>query len=76
VECIYDDLDLFDNITREDWEVLNKDVFANMETLFKSAIEEMKAMKIDVTKFHSIERLGGGSRIAMVEQLIKQTFGV
>ena len=38
-------------------------------------MSEMKNLGIDLTKIHSVERLGGGSRIPKIEQMTSEVFG-
>ena len=69
-ECIFEDYDFSYTLTREDFEKINKNVFDQFGDLLKKALKEVGSLK----KLHSIERIGGGSFIPAIEELVIKAF--
>ena len=76
IECLFEDLDLFHNMNRDDYIKMNGVVIETFQNFVSDAIEEMKKLKIDLSKLHSVERIGGGTRIPVIEESIRERFGV
>ena len=66
IECIFEDLDLFDNMTIEDYVKINQGVFEQFQNFVNQAVMEIQNKGFDIKKIHSIERIGGGTRIPAV----------
>ena len=71
IECLFEDFDFDYNITREDFERINKNVFERFSELMKTAVEKLGK---DIKKLHSVERIGGGTRIPAMESTIIKGF--
>lgn len=71
LEYLWEDLDLAETLKREDFEKLNTSVWDR----FQQVMNDMKAAlgEIDI---QSVEILGGGSRIPLIQKIIKDTFGL
>ena len=69
-ECIFEDLDFSFNLTRDEFEKINKNVFDQFDKLLKSAVKEAGSLK----KLHSVERVGGGTFIPAIEGAIMKAF--
>lgn len=42
--------------------------------MIEDAVAELKSKKYSLKDIHSVERIGGGTRIPRVEEIIKETF--
>jgi heat shock protein 4 len=72
VDCLYEDIDFNHLLTREEFESVNKHSIDQMTALVHMALKELPA---DLAKnLHSVERIGGGTRIPFVEKVIAHTF--
>jgi heat shock protein 4 len=70
VEYLAEDFDLNHNLTREKFEEVNVDNIAR----FKGLLEKLKSeIKVDL---HSVEIIGGGTRIPILQKIIQETFGM
>ena len=69
VECIFEDYDFSYNMTREDFEKVNQCVIDQIRDLLLKSITESK---IDLKELHSVEIIGGGSRIPIVQTMIHE----
>lgn len=68
VECIYEDYDLYENISRDQFVEMNQEVFQRFTNFMAEAVQEIKNNKnIDISNLHSVERIGGGTRIPLIE---------
>ncbi len=72
IECLYQDYDLFENLKRDRFEQLNSSVFQKFREFLQKVIKDIKKSKIDFSKVHSVERIGGGSRIPLIESIIME----
>ena len=76
IECLFEDYDFFENIKRDDWENINSKVFERFQNLFKKANREISDLKIDISKLHSIERIGNGCRIPKIIKIVEDSFPI
>ena len=74
VEFLHEDIDYSSNTTREELENIAAPVLQRLEKLFAEGVAQLG--KERKTGLHSVERVGGGTRIPAVERLIAVTFGV
>jgi heat shock protein len=72
IECFMNDIDVSSSIQRTDMEIMCKDIFAKIENTMKRCWLESQLYKADL---HSVEIVGGSSRIPAIKTLIKQLFG-
>lgn len=76
IECLYDDIDYFHTLTRDEYQSINKEVFERFQSFLGEAMKELQeGLKINVADIHSIERIGGGSRIPLIVEISQQIFG-
>lgn len=73
VECIYEDIDFSHLLTREEFEAINQKVIQQLATLMNDVLKQLSP-EVRQT-LHSVERVGGGTRIPFVEKIIASTFG-
>jgi len=70
LEFLFEDFDLNQNLTREEFENLNAKVWDR----FRVVMENLKSeIKCDI---HSLEIVGGGCRIPMIQKVIGDVFGL
>jgi molecular chaperone DnaK (HSP70) len=73
LDCLCEDEDLEDHITREEFDQLNKDVLVKI-------MKVSSDMKDYLTKnnqtIHSVELLGGGTRIPSIKEIFKSIFNM
>ena len=72
VECIFDDIDFSYNMTREEFEQINHQFFKEVQNFFQECLQESE---LNISDLHSVERIGGGSRIPKIQEVIGQIFG-
>jgi len=73
LECLHDDLDLSTKISRQEFEELCGDLFERVRGCLSELI--MKVPDIDLADLHSVEVLGGSSRIPKFKNIIEEIFG-
>ena len=73
IECLCEDIDFTHNMTREEFEKINAPVFERFAKLLKQATEQLGS---ELKNLHSIERIGGGSRIQLIEAMTIDTFKI
>lgn len=73
VECLAEDLDFSHTITRDEFENLSQNLLSNFGNLIREALNESGYKCKD---FHSVEIIGGATRIPALQSLIKKTFEV
>ncbi|XP_037722396.1 heat shock 70 kDa protein 4 isoform X2 [Drosophila subpulchrella] len=71
IECFLDDIDVSSSMQRSQMEELCAPVLQRVEQTFKRLLAESKLQLDDI---HSVEIVGGSSRIPSVKQLIEQVF--
>ncbi|KAH8378830.1 hypothetical protein KR009_001687 [Drosophila setifemur] len=71
IECFLEDIDVSSAMQRDQMEELCAPVFQRVEQTFKRLLAESKLQLDDI---HSVEIVGGSSRIPAVKQLIEQVF--
>lgn len=72
IECFMDEKDVQAFIQRQDMEDLCKHLLARVENVMKQCLQDSK---LELDDIHSVEIVGGSSRIPAVKQLIEQIFG-
>lgn len=72
IECFMDDIDVSSSMERSQMEELCAPVFERIEATFKRMLAESKLSLDDI---HSVEVVGGSTRIPAIKQLIEQVFG-
>jgi heat shock protein 4 len=73
IEYLMDECDLQYTMTREKFEELSQPIFKGVAEVLVRMRDNLKAKNISL---HSIEMIGGGSRIPAFVSLVKQVFGV
>lgn len=71
IECFMNDIDVKGEMCRSEMEELCKDVFENVEKTLKDCLEKSKLALSDI---HSVEIVGGSSRIPAIKGLIEKIF--
>ncbi|XP_037483545.1 heat shock 70 kDa protein BIP5-like [Triticum dicoccoides] len=71
LKALLDGVDLSETLTRELFEELNQDLFLKTMAPLNKAMEDAELEKGDI---HDVILVGGGSRIPMVQQLVKDYF--
>ncbi|SPP76113.1 heat shock 70 kDa protein 4 isoform X2 [Drosophila guanche] len=71
IECFLEDIDVSSSMQRSQMEELCAPVLQRVEQTFKRLLAESKLQLDDI---HSVEIVGGSSRIPSVKQLIEQVF--
>lgn len=72
IECFMNDTDVQSSIQRTDMEEICQKLFNRIEEVMKRVLRDSKLSLEDI---HSVEIVGGSSRIPAVKQLIEQIFG-
>uniref|UniRef100_A0A5S6QMH0 Uncharacterized protein n=1 Tax=Trichuris muris TaxID=70415 RepID=A0A5S6QMH0_TRIMR len=72
IDCFMDDKDVVSGMKRSDFEELCSALFAKFASLLKQILLEAKLKVEDV---HSVELVGGGSRLPKLKSLVKEIFG-
>uniref|UniRef100_A0A336MFX0 CSON011762 protein n=1 Tax=Culicoides sonorensis TaxID=179676 RepID=A0A336MFX0_CULSO len=72
IECFMNDIDVSSTMQRGDFEQMCAGLFKRVEETFKKCLKDSKLSLDDI---HSVEVVGGSSRIPAIKQLIEQIFG-
>ncbi|XP_037807800.1 heat shock 70 kDa protein 4 isoform X1 [Lucilia sericata] len=72
IECFMDDIDVSSSMQRSEMEELCAPVFQRVEATFKKLLAESK---LTLEEIHSVEVVGGSTRIPAIKHLIEQVFG-
>lgn len=72
IECFMNDYDVVGKIKREKFEELSEQVLNKIEMNFHRLLEKIQLTPSDI---HSVEIVGGSSRVPAVKERIKKTFG-
>lgn len=72
IECFMEDVDVSSSMQRAQMEDLCAHLFQRVEATFKKLLAESK---LTLDEIHSVEIVGGSSRIPAIKLLIEQTFG-
>lgn len=72
IECFMNDTDVHSSIQRTDMDEICKHLFQRIEEVMKRCLRESK---LTLDEIHSVEIVGGSSRIPAVKHLIEQIFG-
>ena len=73
IECLFEDIDFNHSLTREEYEKINANVFERFANLLKQSTNQLGD---DLKNLHSIERIGGGSRLQMIENITLDVFKI
>merc|ERR1712018_737219 len=73
LECLHNDLDLSTHISRQEFEELCGDLFERVRGCLSELI--MKVPDLDLADLHSVEVIGGSSRIPKFKNIIEEIFG-
>ena len=71
IECIMDEKDVSGKMKRADMEVLCAPLMEKIETVF---VKCLQSSQLDVNSIHSVEIVGGSSRVPFVKALIEKVF--
>lgn len=72
IECFMDDVDVSSSMQRSQMEELSAHLFKRVEMTFVKLLQDSKLSLDDI---HSVEVVGGTTRIPAIKQLIEQVFG-
>lgn len=72
IECFMDDKDVYSDIKRTEFEELAMHLFNRVEITLEQCLKDSKLSKDDI---HSVEIVGGSSRIPYIKGLIEKIFG-
>jgi heat shock protein 110kDa len=72
IECFMNDTDVQSFISRTDMEEICSNLFQRIEEVMKKCLRESK---LNLDEIHSVEIVGGSSRIPAVKALIEKIFG-
>ncbi|EGR34876.1 hypothetical protein IMG5_001050 [Ichthyophthirius multifiliis] len=72
-EYLMEDCDLSESLTRSEFESIIQPVLAQIQQCLQTLIQELKNKKIEL---HSVEIIGGATRIPIVQEMIKKSFGI
>ena len=72
IECLLEDEDLVANMKRADFEEMISPLIPNFENCLKACLEASGIKKEDI---HSIEMVGEGTRIPIIQEISKSVFG-
>lgn len=72
IECFMEDVDVSSSMQRSEMEELCAPVFQRVEATFRKLLAESKLSLEDI---HSVEVVGGSTRIPAIKHLIEQVFG-
>lgn len=72
IECFMEDIDVSSSMQRSQMEELCAPVFQRVEATFRKMLAESKLTLDDI---HSVEVVGGSTRIPAIKHLIEQVFG-
>ncbi|KAM7354797.1 heat shock protein 70Cb isoform 2-T3 [Cochliomyia hominivorax] len=72
IECFIDDIDVSSSMQRSEMEELCAPVFQRVEATFRKLLAESK---LSLDEIHSVEIVGGSTRIPAIKHLIEQVFG-
>lgn len=72
IECFMNEIDVTSSMQRVDMEEMCSGVFKKIELTMKRLLKESKLSQDDI---HSVEIVGGSSRIPTIKNMIEQIFG-
>jgi len=72
IECLMDDVDVTARMKRDDFEALCDDLFVRIESAFT---ELLSKCGLTAEQIHSVEVVGGGSRVPACKRLVQKVFG-
>jgi molecular chaperone DnaK (HSP70) len=74
VECLFEDIDFSYTMKRDEFEKIANKSFAGIHELLTNCYNRYRKNSGGV--LHSVERVGGGSRIPIIEHLITKAFNI
>ncbi|XP_029165256.1 97 kDa heat shock protein isoform X3 [Nylanderia fulva] len=72
IECFMDDKDVHGEMKRSDMEALCAHLFERVEKMLKQCLLDSK---LKVEDIHSVEIVGGSSRVPAIKRLVEEVFG-
>eukprot|EP00043_Microstomoeca_roanoka_P025140 m.7703 g.7703 ORF g.7703 m.7703 type:complete len:834 (-) comp5280_c0_seq1:41-2542(-) len=75
VECLMDEKDFSTSMNRAEFEELCAPIFSQIQTTIHSFVQEFEKRDIKVSDLHSVEIVGGSSRVPLVKQMLSEAFG-
>ncbi|EGD83551.1 HS24/P52 protein [Salpingoeca rosetta] len=75
VECLMEDRDFSTKMNRDEFEQLCAPVFDKVRSTVAGFVDDLKNRDIAISDLHSVEIVGGSSRIPLVKQILMDTFG-
>lgn len=72
IECFMNEIDVHSSMQRSEFEELSSSLFKRIETTMRKLLTDSK---LTLDEIHSVEIVGGSSRIPSIKQLIEQIFG-
>ncbi len=75
VECLMEDRDFSTKMKRAEFEELCAPLFDKVRATIASFIADVEARDISLKDLHSVEIVGGMSRVPLVKQMVAEAFG-
>ena len=72
IDCLFEDIDFNHLLTRDEFESINQSTIHQLTELMKGVIKELSPEMLK--SLHSVERIGGGTRVLFVEKIVASTF--
>ncbi|KAG7206377.1 hypothetical protein KM043_003742 [Ampulex compressa] len=72
IECFMEEKDVHGNMKRADMEAMCAHLFKRVETTLRQCLEDSKLKLEDI---HSVEIVGGSSRVPAIKRLVEEVFG-
>lgn len=72
IECIMQDEDVFGKTKRDKFEKMSLDILKRIKCVFHRILEKTQ---LNIETLHSVEIVGGASRIPAVKKLVEEVFG-
>ncbi|XP_052897835.1 heat shock 70 kDa protein 4 isoform X4 [Anopheles moucheti] len=72
IECFMNEIDVHSSMQRSEMEELSSHLFGRIESTMRKLLADSK---LTAEEIHSVEIVGGSSRIPAIKQLIEQIFG-
>ena len=72
IDCLYEEIDFNHLLNREEFESINQSVIQQLSNMVKGVLKELSPELLKT--LHSVERIGGGTRIPFVEKILASSF--
>ncbi|XP_063729386.1 heat shock 70 kDa protein 4-like [Symsagittifera roscoffensis] len=73
IECFMDDIDVSGGMSRDEMEEICRPIFEKIRIKLK---EIMKYAGLEANQLHSVEVVGGSSRVALFKSIVQEVFGM